>query len=173
MYEHVPSLLWCKARTSVQQLCRQLIHLQSVHAVLQHMDMERMHQQNENADINGEAAPGDANAANARSNFPDQLRRRYEVYLVLPTEHSVVPMRGVTANELGKLVKIKVRGSSSSCAYMMWVHRSISCMASAIVANMGAQEAAQRSIVCTLRSLHNPWPLLCRAWLHTAQTSSR
>ena len=77
------------------------------------MDMERLHQQQENADINGEqpdennAAAGNNNNA-VRSNFPAQLRRRYEVYLTLPEAQGLVAMRKVTANDLGRLVRIKV-----------------------------------------------------------------
>jgi hypothetical protein len=70
--------------------------------------MEKMHQLAENADING-GEPEGINGANVRSNFPDQLRRRFEVYLVLPNEQKVSPMRSVTSHHLGSLVKIKVR----------------------------------------------------------------
>jgi MCM OB domain len=73
------------------------------------MEMEKLHQQAEAADING----GAADVANVRSNFPDQLRRRYEVYLTLPSDARLAPMRGVTSNDLGRLVRIKVRASAS------------------------------------------------------------
>jgi hypothetical protein len=79
---------------------------------MQHMDMEKVHQLAENADINGVEQEG-INGANVRSNFPDQLRRRYEVYLTLPGEHKVAPMRSVTSHHLGSLVKIKVRMEAS------------------------------------------------------------
>lgn len=77
-------------------------------SAVQHMEMERVHQIAENADIAGEDA-ADGGGAAVRSNFPDQMRRRYEVYLTLPTAHKVQPMRSVTSHDLGALVKIKVR----------------------------------------------------------------
>ena len=96
---------------------------------LQHMEMERLHQQQENADINGQDADENqaGNAlANARSNFPEQLRRRYEVYLTLPVEHTLMPMRQVKAQSLGKLIKVKVRAGLAAlhwrgAARVWWV----------------------------------------------------
>lgn len=69
------------------------------------MEMERLHQMTENAAVNGQAAE----AGQIRSNFPDALRRRFEVYLTLPATSKVMPMRGVTSNHLGALVKLKAR----------------------------------------------------------------
>lgn len=76
------------------------------------MEMERLHQQAENVDVNGDAAP-DGGGGNVRSNFPDQLRRRYEVYLTLPGAAKVAHMRAVTSHDLGRLVKIKARPAYS------------------------------------------------------------
>jgi hypothetical protein len=75
---------------------------------MQHMEMEKLHQLAENVGANGEEA-GEGNAAHVSSNFPDQLRRRYEVYLTLSETQKLMPMRSVTSHQLGALVKIKVR----------------------------------------------------------------
>lgn len=70
-----------------------------------HMEMEKLHHLQENADMEGVAAVD--MSANIKSNFPPQLTRRYEVYLSTPRDEKVVPMRAVTAQHLGSLVKIK------------------------------------------------------------------
>ena len=72
------------------------------------MEMERVHQIAENADIAGEDAAAGGGGA-VRSNFPDQMRRRYDVYLTLPAAHKVQAMRSVTSHDLGALIKIKAR----------------------------------------------------------------
>jgi hypothetical protein len=70
------------------------------------MEMERRHQMAENMEAEGDE--GNENVQ-IRSNFPDQLRRRYEVYLTLPDKDKLIPMRDVTSHHLGSLVKVKVR----------------------------------------------------------------
>jgi hypothetical protein len=67
------------------------------------MEMARQHQV---------AELGEENAAVAepiKSVFPPQLRRRYEIFLQLPDEEKIMPMRSITSHHLGSLVKLKVR----------------------------------------------------------------
>lgn len=71
--------------------------------MLQHMDLAKQHHVNEGG---VEGAEGDGVAV--KSAFPDELRRRYEVFLILPPSEKLLPMRGVTSAHLGSLVKLKV-----------------------------------------------------------------
>lgn len=70
---------------------------------IQHMDLAKQHQVNE-----GGADGEDGNGPAVKSAFPEELRRRYEVFLTLPSGEKLLPMRGVTSTHLGSLVKVKV-----------------------------------------------------------------
>lgn len=67
------------------------------------MDLAKQHQLNEGGD-EGE----DGNAVAVKSAFPEELRRRFEVFLTLPPTEKLLPMRGITSAHLGSLVKLKV-----------------------------------------------------------------
>lgn len=67
------------------------------------MDLAKQHQINE-----GGADGEQDNGAAVKSAFPEELRRRYEVFLTLPPGEKMLPMRGVTSAHLGSLVKLKV-----------------------------------------------------------------
>lgn len=66
------------------------------------MEMARQHQVAEHGDENAFATEP------IKSVFPPQLRRRYEIFLQLPEDEKVKPMRSITSHHLGSLVKLKV-----------------------------------------------------------------
>lgn len=70
------------------------------------MEMARQHQVAEHGEENAAAAEP------IKSVFPSQLRRRYEIFLQLPDGEKLMPMRSITSQHLGSLVKLKVRASN-------------------------------------------------------------
>lgn len=101
------------------------------------MDLAKQHQINEGGE-EGE----DGNGVAVKSAFPEELRRRYEVFLTLPPGEKLLPMRGVTSAHLGSLVKLKVRTS----------HFLVVSMASILSAPQHINTAAKGSATVFIRS---------------------